>query len=95
MTVDPKGHCSSVVFNGLSFLGWFEDGKPKGPCWRSLLGGTYVYGIVDDMGEFTGSKDIAFIYQDLELALIGDFKRGIMVHEICFYKKQGFLNKKP
>ena len=87
MTIDPKGHCSSVVFDGLSFLGWYENGKPKGPCWRSLLGGTYVYGTVDDMGEFTGSKDFAFIYQDLELALIGDFKSGIMVYDLRYILK--------
>ena len=63
---------------GLSFLGWLEEGKPKGPCWRFLVGGTYIYGIVDDHGKFTGD-DIAFIYQDLELALVGGFKNGMMV----------------
>ena len=79
MSVDPKGHCSDKHFEGLSFLGWFEEGKPTGPCWRFLLGGTYIYGVVDNHGEFTGSNDIAFIYQDLELALVGEFNKGIMV----------------
>ena len=43
------------------------------------MGGTYIYGVVDNRGEFTGSNDIAFIYQDLELALVGQFNKGIMV----------------
>ena len=30
MSVDPKGHCSEKHFEGLSFLGWFEEGKPTG-----------------------------------------------------------------
>ena len=30
MTADPNGHCSSTLFSGLSFVGWFEDGKPTG-----------------------------------------------------------------
>ena len=79
MSVDPKGHCSEKYFDGLSFLGWFEEGKPTGPCWRFLVGGTYIYGVVDNHGEFTGSNDIAFIYQDLQLALVGEFNKGIMV----------------
>ena len=44
------------------------------------MGGTYIYGVVDNHGEFTGSNDnIAFIYQDLELALVGQFNKGVMV----------------
>ena len=78
MTVDPKGHLSSTLFEGLNFLGWFEKGKPVGPCWKFLVGGTYIYGMVDENGEFTG-PNIAFIYQDQELALVGEFKDGVMV----------------
>ena len=81
LTADPEGHCSSGLFKGLSFVGWFEEGKPVGPYWRALLGGTYLYGVVDENGEFTG-PDIAFIYQDLELALVGEFQKGLMVSEI-------------
>ena len=85
MTVDPKGHLSSYLFEGLTFLGWFEKGKPVGPCWKFLVGGTYIYGIVDKNGDFTG-QDIAFIYQDLELALVGEFKDGILVRfSILFF----------
>ena len=40
---------------------------------------------VNDQGDFTG-KDVAFIYQDLELALYGEFKAGIMVRSIlCLF----------
>ena len=42
------------------------------------MGSTYIYGIVDKNGEFTGDN-IAFIYQDLELALVGQFNKGMMV----------------
>ena len=81
LTADPEGHCASKSFKGLSFVGWFEEGKPAGPYWRALLGGTYLYGVVDENGEFTG-PDIAFIYQDLELALVGEFQKGLMVSKI-------------
>ena len=30
MTVDLNAHCSSSIVDGLTFLGWFEDGKPTG-----------------------------------------------------------------
>ena len=42
------------------------------------MGSTYIYGIVDKNGEFTGDE-IGFIYQDLELALVGKFNKSIMV----------------
>ena len=45
---------------------------------RALIGSTYIHGVVDDNGDFTGDE-ISFIYQDLELALVGKFKNGIMV----------------
>ena len=30
MTVDLNAHCSRSIVDGLTFLGWFEDGKPTG-----------------------------------------------------------------
>ena len=56
----------------------YEDGKPTGPAWRQLVGSNYLYGLVDENGEFTG-ESVAYIYQDLKIALIGYFKKGIMV----------------
>ena len=73
------------MFQGLFFLGWYENGKPTGPCWRQQVGSTYLYGIVDKNGEFTGD-DIGFIYQDLELALVGKFNKGIMVRFFIIIK---------
>ena len=29
-TVNPKGHCSHIIFQGISFVGWYENGKPTG-----------------------------------------------------------------
>ena len=78
LTRHKSDHCPYKIFTGLSFIGWYKDGKPTGPCWRRLKGPTYLYGIVDDNGDFTGD-DISFIYQDLETALVGKFDKGIMV----------------
>ena len=80
LTNDPMGHCASQAHTGLSFIGWYTDGKPSGPCWRGLIGGSWIYGIVNSDGDFTGDKDMAYIYPDLELALIGKFEKGIMVY---------------
>ena len=70
---------------------WVSPNLHTGPCWQHLVGSTYIYGNVDRYGEFTGD-DIAFVYQDLQLALIGEFKKGIMVI-ISFYT-QGFFDIK-
>ena len=56
----------------------------SGPCWRHLIGSTYLYGIVNDKGEFSGDN-IAFIYQDITHALIGKFNKGIMVRFLKRY----------
>ena len=54
------------------------DGKLVGNAWRELLGGSWLYGKLDKNGEFTGDN-IAYIYEDLETAYYGQFKRGVMV----------------
>ena len=38
-----------------------------------------MYGKLDDQSEFTGDEDIAYIYPDLELAMIGHFEKGLMI----------------
>ena len=73
------GHCSDIITPGLAFVGHFENGIPIGPVWRQLVGGSWLYGELDDNFEFTG-QDIAFIHQDLELAMIGQFEKGLMVN---------------
>ena len=74
------GHCSDIITPGLAFVGHFENGIPIGPVWRQLVGGSWLYGELDDNFEFTG-QDITFIHQDLELAMIGQFEKGLMVNK--------------
>ncbi len=48
------GHCSNRHFDGLAFVGHFKEGIPIGFCWKGLVGGSWIYGQVDERGEFTG-----------------------------------------
>lgn len=77
-TVSKDGSCSDKIERGLGFIGRFTDGIPVGPCWRSLMGGSWLFGDVNASGEFTGNH-IAYIYPDKNLAMIGDFQNGVMV----------------
>ena len=79
------GHCSDIINAGLGFVGYFENGFPVGPVWRQLVGGSWLYGVLNENYEFTG-RDIAFIHQDLELAMIGQFEKGLMVSKDQFVK---------
>ena len=72
------GSCSSKLFPGLGFLCHYRSGRPRGVCWRQLIGGAWLYAEVDKAGEFTGDN-IAYIYPDLTLALLGSFLTGQMV----------------
>ena len=73
-----EGRCSNIITPGLSFVGYFENGSPTGPCWRRLIGGSWLYGNLDENHEFTGTN-IAYLHQDLQLAMVGQFKDGMMV----------------
>ena len=81
LPLDLNGHCKKIdsKTNDLSFIGNYENGIPIGPCWRRLVGGAWFYGIVNENGEFTGSNDIAYIYPDLELTMVGQFKNSLLV----------------
>lgn len=81
--VENNRACKSYVEPGLSFVGRIEDGIPVGVCWRGLIGGAWLYGEVDDIGEFTGDE-IAYIYPDLKTALIGRFINGTMVSHVLY-----------
>ena len=83
--IDTNGICSEYETNGLSFIGYYENGIPTGPCWRKLVGGAWMYGIVDENGQFTGKKDIAYIYPDLELLMVGQYKNGLLVINLSHY----------
>ena len=47
-------------------------------CNVTALGDGWLYGLVDKDGEFTG-QNIAYIYSDMTLSLVGEFKHGKMV----------------
>ena len=87
------GHCSDIITPGLGFVGFFQNGNPVGPVWRRLVGGSWLYGALDENYEFTG-RNIAFIHQDLELAMIGEFEKGLMVNNTMNIAKLGLLSKK-
>ena len=87
-TRDPQENCGESVYPGLSFVGWFEQGVPFGACWRQLVGESWIYGIVDENGRFTGEKNVAYIYQDLELAMVGKYTNGILVSKKCNFQKK-------
>ena len=76
--VDRNRFCSSFLEPGISFVGRVEEGIPTGICWRGLVGGAWLYGNVNDVGEFTGNN-IAYIYPDLKTVLLGWFINGTMV----------------
>ena len=77
-TNDPTKQCSHELFPGISFIGRYENGRPTGACWRGLPGNGWIYGRVDAHRRFTGD-DIAYIYPDMELAIVGRFKNGLLV----------------
>ena len=78
LPVDKYNPCHWKLESGLSFIGRFEDGIPTGICWRGLIGGAWLYGEVDEIGEFTGDQ-IAYIYPDLKTSFLGRFVNGTMV----------------
>ena len=83
LPVDKYNSCHWKIESGLSFIGRFEDGIPTGVCWRGLIGGAWLYGEVDEIGEFTGDQ-IAYIYPDLITCFLGRFVNGTMVGFISF-----------
>ena len=66
----------------LSFIGRYRNGRAFGPCWLYKEGGGFLYGIPDENGKFTGDK-LAYVYPDLETALIGRFKDGILISGVA------------
>lgn len=75
---NPAHLCGNRLFSGISYIGRHEDGVPVGPQWRVVIGSGYIYGNVDEKGEFTGD-DIAYIYPDFQTVMFGEFKNGIMI----------------
>jgi len=73
------GPVRGVTLSGrLDYIGWYSCGLPTGLTWKYVRGDCWLVGCQDSTGNFTG-EDIAFIYPDLETALVGKFEKGILV----------------
>jgi hypothetical protein len=55
----------------VSFVGRFVDGEPTGNFWLKMVGGGSMH------GRF-GEDQMAYVYPDLETALLGDFRHFVM-----------------
>ena len=62
---------------GTHFLGRFLNGQVVGHFWIGLINSGYIHGVADEHGLATGD-DLAFIYQDGETALKGQFENKYM-----------------
>lgn len=76
---DPQDNCEDNISRRLGFIGHFQNGIPTGYCWKGLLGGSFIYGKVDEKGEFSGDN-ISYINQDISTGFKGTFKKGIMIN---------------
>ena len=59
-------------------FGIFLRGHPSGIWWRSLTGGGYFFGKLNQKLQYDGNE-IGFMYPDLETLLVGDFEKDQMV----------------
>ena len=84
ISTETNTSCNSFLLPTLSFVGRFRNGVPHGYCWKGLIGGAWLYGLVDEKGQFTGNE-IAYIYPDLQTVLLGTFKKGRMVYMYYIY----------
>ena len=49
------------------------------------MGGSWIYGKVNDKGEFSG-HNVAYVNQDMKTIYVGTFENGLMVcKRYCFY----------
>ena len=78
----------------VTWVGRYRAGIPWGRCWQwrevisywyavvfiwdNFQGGGWLTAIVDSNGVFSGSQ-VAFVYSDLETALVGSWEEGSMV----------------
>ena len=67
----------SIQSNKVSFLGRFNNGKPSGHFWYRMVGGGFMHGKFNEEGKATGN-DLAFIYPDMETAIVGEFEDFVM-----------------
>jgi len=62
----------------LDYIGWYLGGVPTGYTWKYVSGDGWLVGNLDNTGSFTG-EDIAYIYPDLQTAILGKFENGLLV----------------
>ena len=76
---DPNDDCETRIVKGLGLICKYANGVPSGKCWKGLLGGSWIYGEMEEDGEFSG-RDIAYINQDMSTGYKGIFQRGLMLN---------------
>lgn len=63
----------------MSLTGRFSNGIPTGDFWIQMIGGGFLHGkFEENTGKVTGDK-LAFIYPDMETALVGKFTNFEMI----------------
>ena len=63
---------------GFGFIGMYKNGRPDGDFWIGMKGRGYLHGKASPVdGSITGDS-IAYIYPDMETALIGRFENKFM-----------------
>ena len=80
------------VTGRFAWAGLFLNGTPYGASWRGREGGGFLYGSVGPKGLFSGPKN-AYIYPDLSVTLVGEFKDGNMVEAKPVAIKEAFFEK--
>jgi len=53
---DPRGTCSSKIFNNFGLIVRYDNGKAVGKAWKGLLGKAWIHGKVDEDGNFNGKN---------------------------------------
>ena len=72
----PKSS-QDLFHSGMHFQGFFKNGQAFGHFWIQMVGGGHLHGQVNSDGLISGN-DIAYIYQDGETALLGEFEDRVM-----------------
>eukprot|EP00088_Acartia_fossae_P044428 TRINITY_DN4716_c0_g1_i9.p1 TRINITY_DN4716_c0_g1~~TRINITY_DN4716_c0_g1_i9.p1 ORF type:complete len:266 (+),score=51.09 TRINITY_DN4716_c0_g1_i9:36-833(+) len=73
------GPCRGMTMDGrLDYVGWFKGGLATGFSWQHVRGEGWLVGCLDNKGKFTG-EEIAYLYPDLETAILGKFEDGVLI----------------
>ena len=72
----PKAD-QNLLYHGTHFQGVFKNGQAYGHFWIQMVGDGHLHGKISPDGLISGN-DIAYIYQDGETALLGQFEDRVM-----------------